>query len=302
MTGVVGALETRGGLSQELSDRIEEMVAPIRTARDLMRHMGGLMTRSKPLPDGFEALLELMEGRAVEALPMFKALLDQAFDEMVRIGQHFEDFRASGCKAEVGRVTNLGPKYAHLKALIERCAERAEGSEALSEAQDLRSRLIVSLQECAQAAMALADQLGDVACPREAACLHRGDWDRCNACFNEQTDRLFGQAGKLLASAMLSMETVPRVRAQMARASKPCEASPQRAASLTEAQQRVFDLLMTGLPNKSIAYEIGISEATVRAHVSAVLQKMKVRSRTQAIALSYALNQRRGEQSPDLLS
>ena len=50
---------------------------------------------------------------------------------------------------------------------------------------------------------------------------------------------------------------------------------------------------MTGLPNKLIAYEIGVSEATIKAHVSAVLRKLKVRSRGQAIALSSAFERNR---------
>ena len=67
-----------------------------------------------------------------------------------------------------------------------------------------------------------------------------------------------------------------------------CDAFPDRVASFTEAQQRVFKLLVTGLPNKLIAYQIGVAEATVKAHVSAALRKLQVRSRAQAIALSSA--------------
>ena len=38
--------------------------------------------------------------------------------------------------------------------------------------------------------------------------------------------------------------------------------------------------------NKQIAYELGVSEATVKAHVSAILQKLGVESRTQAVIAS----------------
>jgi len=79
--------------------------------------------------------------------------------------------------------------------------------------------------------------------------------------------------------------------------SNSCDAFPERTASLTEAQRRVFELLMTGLPNKLIAYEIGASEATIKAHVSAVLRKLGVRSRAQAIALSFAFERNRNVQS-----
>jgi DNA-binding NarL/FixJ family response regulator len=41
--------------------------------------------------------------------------------------------------------------------------------------------------------------------------------------------------------------------------------------------------LSEGLLNKQIAYELGVSEATVKAHVSAILQKLRVDSRTQAV-------------------
>jgi DNA-binding NarL/FixJ family response regulator len=42
-------------------------------------------------------------------------------------------------------------------------------------------------------------------------------------------------------------------------------------------------MIAEGLLNKQIAYELGVSEATVKAHVSAVLQKLGVDSRTQAV-------------------
>ena len=42
-------------------------------------------------------------------------------------------------------------------------------------------------------------------------------------------------------------------------------------------------MISRGLLNKQIAYELSVSEATVKAHVSAVLQKLNVDSRTQAV-------------------
>lgn len=56
-----------------------------------------------------------------------------------------------------------------------------------------------------------------------------------------------------------------------------------RLATLTPQQVRVLMMLSEGLLNKQIAYELGVSEATVKAHVSAVLQKLGVESRTQAV-------------------
>ena len=55
--------------------------------------------------------------------------------------------------------------------------------------------------------------------------------------------------------------------------------------TLTPQQTRVLTMLAEGLLNKQIAYELNVSEATVKAHVSAVLQKLGVDSRTQAVIL-----------------
>ena len=56
-----------------------------------------------------------------------------------------------------------------------------------------------------------------------------------------------------------------------------------RLSSLTPQQVRVLMMLSGGLLNKQIAHELGVSEATVKAHVSAILQKLGVDSRTQAV-------------------
>jgi DNA-binding NarL/FixJ family response regulator len=56
-----------------------------------------------------------------------------------------------------------------------------------------------------------------------------------------------------------------------------------RLTSLTPQQVRVLMMLSEGLLNKQIAYELGVSEATIKAHVSAILQKLGVESRTQAV-------------------
>jgi DNA-binding NarL/FixJ family response regulator len=56
-----------------------------------------------------------------------------------------------------------------------------------------------------------------------------------------------------------------------------------RMATLTPQQVRVLMMLSEGLLNKQIAYQLDVSEATVKAHVSAILQKLGVESRTQAV-------------------
>ena len=63
-----------------------------------------------------------------------------------------------------------------------------------------------------------------------------------------------------------------------------------RLRSLTPQQSRVLNMLAEGLLNKQIAYELSVSEATIKAHVSAILLKLNVDSRTQAVIQLGKLN------------
>jgi DNA-binding NarL/FixJ family response regulator len=63
-----------------------------------------------------------------------------------------------------------------------------------------------------------------------------------------------------------------------------------RLATLTPQQLRVLGMLSDGKLNKQIAFDLDISEATVKSHVSAILQKLDVNSRTQAVILAGRLN------------
>jgi DNA-binding NarL/FixJ family response regulator len=63
-----------------------------------------------------------------------------------------------------------------------------------------------------------------------------------------------------------------------------------RIASLTPAQRRILGAIRQGLLNKQIAYELAISEATVKAHVTAIFRKLGVGTRTQAALLASKLD------------
>ena len=60
-------------------------------------------------------------------------------------------------------------------------------------------------------------------------------------------------------------------------------------ASLTPQQFRVLTMVCEGLLNKQIAYELSVSEATIKAHVTAIFRKLGVRTRTQAALLLQQL-------------
>jgi DNA-binding NarL/FixJ family response regulator len=57
-------------------------------------------------------------------------------------------------------------------------------------------------------------------------------------------------------------------------------------AELSPQQMKVFQLLGDGLLNKQIAYSLGISEATVKAHVGKILETLRINSRSQAAICS----------------
>ena len=76
---------------------------------------------------------------------------------------------------------------------------------------------------------------------------------------------------------------VPPGYDRKAQGDKEAEEIARRIATLTAQQIRVLMMLREGLLNKQIAYELNVSEATIKAHVSAILQKLNVSSRTQAV-------------------
>lgn len=59
----------------------------------------------------------------------------------------------------------------------------------------------------------------------------------------------------------------------------------QKIATLTPQQYKVLCMLSDGLLNKQIAYELNVSEATIKAHMTAIFRKMDVKNRTQAVIL-----------------
>ncbi|MCZ8131029.1 MAG: response regulator transcription factor [Steroidobacteraceae bacterium] len=106
-----------------------------------------------------------------------------------------------------------------------------------------------------------------------------------------QQARAYGAAGYVPKSAPLP-ELVAAIRtvleggewlpAAPAGAEAPAVSLASRLATLTPQQFRVLELLALGKLNKQIAAELGISEQTTKAHVSATLAKLGARNRTQA--------------------
>ncbi|OEF29411.1 response regulator [Vibrio rumoiensis] len=68
-----------------------------------------------------------------------------------------------------------------------------------------------------------------------------------------------------------------------------CNDLTQKLAALTPQQYKVLGMLSDGLLNKQIAYELNVSEATIKAHMTAIFRKLEVKNRTQAVILLQQL-------------
>jgi DNA-binding NarL/FixJ family response regulator len=63
-----------------------------------------------------------------------------------------------------------------------------------------------------------------------------------------------------------------------------------RLALLTRQQAKILQLICEGRLNKQIAYDLSIAETTVKAHVTAIMRKLGVQSRTQAVLIANEAN------------
>ncbi|MFV0574753.1 MAG: response regulator [Vibrio sp.] len=68
-----------------------------------------------------------------------------------------------------------------------------------------------------------------------------------------------------------------------------CNELSDKLATLTPQQYKVLGMLSDGLLNKQIAYELNVSEATIKAHMTAIFRKLDVKNRTQAVILLQQL-------------
>lgn len=73
---------------------------------------------------------------------------------------------------------------------------------------------------------------------------------------------------------------------QTAGAEMDADSALSRLATLTNQQARILQLICEGKLNKQIAYDLSIAETTVKAHVTAIMRKLGVQSRTQAVLLT----------------
>ena len=85
--------------------------------------------------------------------------------------------------------------------------------------------------------------------------------------------------------ALLSPAVTTRVIKRFVRTPHPDP--PAEFEQLSERERDVFRLMVSGFSNAEIANELYISEATVKTHVTHILQKLRLRDRVQAVVLAY---------------
>ena len=83
------------------------------------------------------------------------------------------------------------------------------------------------------------------------------------------------------------MGLISRIEPSMFRAASP--QVPAAFAELTPTQLKVLYGVHSGLLNKQIAFDLGIAEATVKAHMTAVMRKLNVHNRTQAAIAAQSM-------------
>lgn len=76
------------------------------------------------------------------------------------------------------------------------------------------------------------------------------------------------------------------------------ETAPE-LSNLTRQQMRILELICVGKPNKQIAHELSLAEATVKAHITALLRRLGVRNRTQAVVMVEGVMSRQFGSEPE---
>lgn len=110
---------------------------------------------------------------------------------------------------------------------------------------------------------------------------------------NSSPERLVEAVQTIAAGdALLSPEVTRRVIAKFSEApatasSPPPIAADGRLTELTEREREVLGLVAQGLSNSEIASTLFVGEATVKSHVSKILQKLQLRDRIQAVIFAY---------------
>ena len=210
--------------------------------------------------------------------------------------QQICDFSAPFARAgDRGNASSLTLQVALLKGVVEAASKAIGGRNfaQLSEVAELQRKAIASLQECAEAVLKIADLVDDSGRASDAISRYLRPSGGGRAAFAEQANAFFEYARNFVLHLPGAERCCGFGRARPAPTLVSGGGFHERLEQLSPSQRRAFDLLVKGLPNKLIAYELGLAESTVKAHMSALFRKLGVRSRAHAIAMAASIEPER---------
>ena len=189
--------------------------------------------------------------------------------------------------AQISARTRLA--YGLLKAAIDEAVQsiQANNVQFAVECRRLQACAIQSIYASALATIEFMDA-ANVDGPTNVAATQIAHSRRQREVLNDEVINFLAAARNMI-SALTAPLSGPLVDCSKASAcpTAPCDTQNvvERLKTLTERQRRVLELIADGLPNKIIAYKLGLCETTVKAHVSEILRKLCVYSRARAIVL-----------------
>jgi len=183
-------------------------------------------------------------------------------------------------------------QYTSLRRAIDASARALESRRhgaGGAEIYDLQRRAIAALEICAITVCRLTNALNDVYQP---SC-DPSSSERTK--LEEQTNQFLDYAQRYLLLLSCCVDTNRlALRREGVSVKSSSESFWDRVALLTPREQQTFNLLVTGMPNKVIAYELGLAESTVKTYVSSIICKLRVQNRAQIIAAAGRLERFEG--------
>jgi ATP/maltotriose-dependent transcriptional regulator MalT len=256
---------------------------------DIYRLRGDLVEAEQAYRDAYEmgwqpqpglALLRLAQGRTDAAAAAIRRVLAETIDRVRRarlLPAYVEILLSAGDVPEAGagarELATIAADYG--RDILTAMAAQALGAVELAE--NNAGAALIALREACQAWQDVDApyEIAQVRTMLGRACRELGDEDSASwelAAARDMFDRL--GAGSEVTRLSALIEAKPR----------------ESACGLTTRELQVLCLVAEGRSNKVIAERLGLSERTIDRHVSNILTKLDVSSRTAATAFAYAHN------------
>jgi len=271
----------------------EVLHCSIATGRKPIRIEGGETMDSAPQRLARPAQKSLAIGAAARAARDENAWAERA--AAVLLPAPTPDMAEIGLTAPSQVSARARLAYGLLKAAMDEAGETIEANGALIAAgwSGLQARTLDSIHASALATIGFMEALNRAEGSKDMAAAQVAFGRRQREVLDRQIIEFLAAARNMIAvlSAHPSDPPVDCSRPGKCPAA-PCypESVAERLKALTERQKRVLELIAEGLPNKVIAYQLGLCETTVKAHVSGILRKLCVYNRARAIALLASID------------